>query len=62
MRKLDAVIVSSVPPTNTNVLWYDGKNLQIFNNGKWNLAMDVEQPSLPEPPVEETKLNISTEE
>ena len=34
-KVIDKVIVSNIPPKNTNVLWDNGKNLNIFRNGKW---------------------------
>lgn len=34
-KTIDKIVVSSIAPKNTNVLWDDGENLKIFRNGKW---------------------------
>lgn len=35
MKTLDKIIVSPTPPNNTNVAWFDGKNIKLPNKGKW---------------------------
>jgi hypothetical protein len=35
MKKLNNTIVSSTPPSDKNSMWYDGKTLYIYSNGKW---------------------------
>lgn len=35
MKTLDKIIVSPTPPDNTNVAWFDGKNIKLPNKGKW---------------------------
>lgn len=35
MKTLDKIIVSQTPPDNTNVAWFDGKNIKLPNKGKW---------------------------
>lgn len=34
-KSIDKVIHSTIVPSDTNVMWYDGKFLKIFKNGRW---------------------------
>jgi hypothetical protein len=35
MKTIDKIIVSSTPPKDKNVSWFDGKGIKIHNQGKW---------------------------
>lgn len=34
-KEIDKIIQSKTPPKNNNVLWYNGENLKVNRNGKW---------------------------
>ena len=42
-KVIDKIVISTTEPKSTNVAWYDGKNLKIFNNGKWAPTSDVQE-------------------
>lgn len=35
MKTIDKIIVSSTPPRDKNVAWFDGKSIKMPNQGKW---------------------------
>lgn len=37
-KTIDKIIISSIAPKNTNVLWYNGTELKIFKKGVWKNA------------------------
>ena len=37
-KTIDKIIISSIAPKNTNVLWDNGVELKIFKNGVWKNA------------------------
>lgn len=51
-KTIDKIVVSSIAPKNTNVLWDDGENLKIFRNGSFENVVST---------VENTNTNLGIE-